>query len=269
MTPLNRVPSKAPLHVGLRRGSPVRNAFRTFATLLHDAQKNPSHIAEVVGPNLPHCCGTTDASGVGAGGVWLPCTEWIHPVVWRVEWPSDITRAVQDGGLSVVDCECAACFTAECMVNDLAGRPVASLSTFLWTNNSPVAHIVCHQATRVTSEGTEAFPQWLALCQRWMRRGPQDCAHWEGVTNLMADFPSSSFEEGFPDANNGGFPEEFSNHFPLPPQLWCWTFARPKAAIFSVAILLLRKQVDRTHQISAAVGKCGVGLPPTLASTLS
>jgi len=269
MTPLNKVLSKAPEHVGLRRGSAVRNAFRTFATLLHDAQKNPSHITETVGPDLPHCCGTTDASGVGAGGAWLPCTEWIHPVAWRVEWPRDVTAAVQDGSLSMVDCRHAACFTAECMIDDLTERPAAGLSTFAWTDNSPVAHIVRRQATRATSEGTEAFLQWLALRQRWTRRGPQDCAHCAGASNLMADFASRSFEEGFPDADDEGFFEEFTNRFSLPPQLWCWSFARPRAEIFSAAVSLLRKHVDQNCQATTAVGKHGVGLPQTLASTLS
>ena len=94
MTPMNQVLAKPQSTVGLRQGGTLRATFETFVMLLEDAQKHPSHITEIIGPNLPHVNGTMDASGAGAGGVWLPCTRWLHPVVWRVEWPWDIQQAV-------------------------------------------------------------------------------------------------------------------------------------------------------------------------------
>jgi len=271
MTPLNMVLSRKPSTVGLRVGGTLRATFEIFATLLEDAQAHPSHITEIVPPDLPHHHGTTDASGVGAGGVWLPCTAWIHPTVWRLEWPEDIKQAVRDGTISMVDCEFAAYFIAECMVDELTELPVAGLSTFLWTDNSPTEAIVQRQASRAKSTMPEATLRWLALRQRWTKRGPQDIKHYEGKKNLMADFGSRSFSEGFPDtpAGDDAFLTEFDSQFPLPPQLHYWVLVRPSAAISSAAISLLRKQIDCEIQEETIIGSFGVGLPRVLANTLS
>ena len=269
MTPLNQMLSRPAQRVGLRVGSTLRSTFELFATLLEDAQTSPSHITEIVGPDLPHYYGTTDASGDGAGGVWLPCTEWIQPVTWRCEWPEDIKRGVRDGTISMVDCEFAAYFIGECMIDELSGCPVAGLSTFLWTDNSPTEAIVLRQATRAKSTMPAATLRWLALRQRWTRRGPQDIKHWEGKSNLMADFGSRSYEQGFPDDDDDAFLTEFDQRFPLPPQLHFWTFARPSTAILSAAISLLRKQVKDHVPGTATIGSFGVNLPTKLAKTLS
>ena len=269
MTPLNQILSVPAQRVGLKVGSTLRSTFELFATLLEDAQSSPSHITEIVGPDLPHYYGTTDASGVGAGGVWLPCTEWMHPVVWRCEWPEDITQGVRDGTISMVDCEFAAYFIGECMLDELSERPVAGLSSFLWTDNSPTEAIVLRQATRAKSTMPAATLRWLALRQRWTRRGPQDIKHWEGKSNLMADFASRSYEEGYPDADDDAFLTEFVERFPLPPQLHYWTLVRPSTEILSAAISLLRKQVKDHVPGTATIGSFGVSLPTSLAKTLS
>ena len=269
MTPLNQQLAKESSTVGLGSGSVLRTTFETFITLLEDAQLNPSHITEIVAPDLPHYYGSTDASGVGAGGVWLPCTHWIYPVVWRLEWPSDITQAIRDGLLSMVDCEFAAYFIEECMLEDMTETPTSGISSFVWTDNSPVAGIVQRQASRAESVVPQTILQWLALRQRWIRRGPQDVAHWEGKTNNMADFGSRSFEEGFPAEDDDAFFTEFTNRHPLPEQLGYWTFARPSDAIASAAISLLRKHINRSIHAPTVIGDYGVGLPTTLAKTFS
>ena len=271
MTPLNMQLSRKTSTVGLRVGGTLRATFEIFATLIEDAQAHPSHIAEIVPPDLPHYHGTTDASGVGAGGVWLPCTEWLHPTVWRIEWPDDIKRAIQEGALSMVDCEFVAYFIAECMIDDLSQRPVAGLSTFLWTDNSPTEAIVQRQASRAKSTMPETCLRWLALRQRWTRRGPQDIKHYEGKRNLMADFGSRSFSEGYPDTPEGddAFLTEFDSRFPLPPQLHYWTCVHPSKEISSAAFSLLRKQYNHEILETTVLGSFGVGLPTVLAKTLS
>ena len=269
MTPLNRVLSQAPRHVGLSRGKPLRNTLGTMATLLADAQTHPSHITEIVPPDIPHFYGSVDAAAVGVGGVWLPCTHWIHPTVWRADWPPDITRAVREGRLTMVDCEYAGYFIQECMLEDVSDIPTAGISSFVWTDNSPTSHIVQRQATRATSPMPETTLRWMALRQRWTRRGPQDIEHYEGAENKMADFASRSFEEGYPSADDDAFFEEFTHRFPLPPQLRYWVFARPRAEIFSAAISLLRNQIDNQMQQWTVTGGFGVALPKTLAATFS
>jgi len=46
----------------------------------------------------------------------------------------------------MVDCEFAAYFIGECMWDELSKRPVAGLSSFLWTDNSLTEAIVIRQA---------------------------------------------------------------------------------------------------------------------------
>ena len=79
---------------------------------------SPSHITELVPEHLLHYYGTVDASGIGLGGVMLPCTRWLQPTVWRLEMPPDLNRAVQDGTLAMVDCEFTGYFIANCMLHD-------------------------------------------------------------------------------------------------------------------------------------------------------
>lgn len=269
MTPMNQLLKKPGSRVGLRQGGTIRATFELFATLLEDAQDHPSHITEIVGPDLPHVYGTMDASGLGAGGVWLPCTHWLQPVVWRVEWPQDIQRAVRQGTLTMVDCEFAAYFIGECMLDDLYQGPVAGLSSFAITDNSPTEGIVLRQASRASSTMPSACLRWLALRQRWTKRGPQDIKHWAGEKNLMADIPSRSFTAGFPTGEEDTFLTFFRQRFPLPSQLGSWTFAHPRTAIISAAISLLRKELTQPVLATTTLGSYGVGLPQKLAMTLS
>lgn len=264
MSPLNKVLSSAPSTVGLKQGSILRYTFETFMSLLRDAQDHPSHITELVAPDLPHYYGMTDASGFGAGGVWLPCTHWVQPTVWRFEWPPDIQAAIVAGTLSMVDCEFAAYFIAECMIDALCDGNVAGISTFLWTDNSATRDIVIRQASRATSPMPAAALRWLALRQRWTRRGPQDIAHWTGERNIMADFASRSFAHSL-----ASFLTTFREQYPLPPQLGSWRCVRPSAAITSAVCNLLRRQLKHAIHPKTLTGGPGVGLPTPLARTLS
>jgi hypothetical protein len=78
------------------------------------AQARPAHIM-VVPPHLPHYHGTLDAAAIGASEVWLPGTHFIWPTIWRLKWPPDIKLVVQEGRLSMADCESGAYFVQECL----------------------------------------------------------------------------------------------------------------------------------------------------------
>ena len=201
--------------------------------------------------------------------LWLPCTRWLQPCVWRVEWPDDIQKAIRQGTLTMVDCEFAAYFMGECMLDDLLEGPIAGISSFAITDNSPTEGIVLRQASRATSPMPAACLRWLALRQRWTRRGPQDIKHWEGKSNLMADFPSRSYQEGYPAEANEAFLTEFSTRFVLPPQLGSWRLVHPRAEIFSAAISLLRREISQPVLETTILGSFGVDLPLALAKTLS
>jgi hypothetical protein len=90
MTPLNKVLGRSPTTVGLARGSELREVLEQFVPMITLACERPSHISELVSPDLPHYYKFVDSSAVGAGGVILPCTWWIQPTVWRMKWPADV-----------------------------------------------------------------------------------------------------------------------------------------------------------------------------------
>jgi hypothetical protein len=268
MTPLNRTLSQALPTVGLGAASELREALKLFHAVLELAHLRPTHITELVPPSLPHIYGYVDAAAVGAGGVWLPCTKWLTPCVWRIAFPADISDAVRNGTLTMGDCEAAAVFIAECMLEELLQGNTAGLSTHLGSDNKNAVGWYNRRASRAASHAPERMLRWLALMQRWTRRGPQDVSHYPGETNRMADFASRSFEEGYPVPNHAGFHREFSNRHALPPQLGSWTLVHPKPEIVSAAFLLLRGQTDLTIHPETNIGDSGLGLPTMLANIL-
>lgn len=277
MTPLNRVLAAQPQHVGLRKGGDVRETLQAFIPMLQASFSHPTHISEIVSPDLPHYYGYVDAAAGGVGGVWLPCTRWLLPVVWRVEWPADIAREVRkmNGSVSNSDVEAAGVFIGECMLDDLLGDDTAGVSSHLCSDNSPTVGWNQRGASRATHKCPERLLRWKALRQRWTRRGPQDVDHVSGDKNGMGDIPSRSFDNDgqtpqFLNDADDEFLQYFANKFPLSdyPQLGSWRLVRPRPEIVSAAILLLRGQNDTTIHPAASIGDAGVALPVTLANTL-
>ena len=252
--------------VGLGKRSVVREVLELLDELLELASQRPSHITELVSPDLPHFYGTVDASGEGFGGVMLPCTHWIAPAVWRLAMPKDLREAVANGTLTMVDCEFVGYFIHNCMLHDMAEVALgttAGMTSHTYSDNSPSVAILQRGASRAKSPTPARVLRWLAILQRIYRNGPQDIQHWEGKTNLMADFPSRSFASFATDA---AFMEEFSRRFPLPPQLRCWTLVRPRTEICSAAFCLLRQIRDSTFLPAGQNGDVGLPLPAVLGS---
>ena len=124
-------------------------------------------------------------------------------------------------------------------------------------------------ASRASHKTPERFLKLQALRQRFTRRGPTDVEHISGVSNRLGDFPSRSFEEGFPADNDDDFLREFSHRFPLAPQLGSWRLLKPPDSVISLAMSLLRGHYDTQICPATVIGKSGVGLPVILANTLS
>jgi len=271
MTPLNRVLATATTTVGLGKGSALRETLEEFIPMLELAHHQPTHITEIVPPDLPHYYGYVDFAAVGMGGVWLPCTRWLQPLVWREKCPSDIEREVrkQAGTVSNSDGEAAAYFAGELLLDHLI-EDTAGVSTHLGSDNSPTVGWNQRGASRASHQAPERLLRWQAMRQRWTRRGPQDCDHVAGKDNRLGDFPSRWYEEGFPlDSDDAAFFAEFTNRHPLPPQLGCWQFVRLPPAIALAAFSILRNQYDTTIHPATCTGASGVGLPTMLANTLS
>ena len=64
-------------------------AIIDICTLLQQACSTPTLVTQLV-LHCPSFMGFCDASGQGCGGVWLSHGKQIHPLVWRLEWPTSI-----------------------------------------------------------------------------------------------------------------------------------------------------------------------------------
>ena len=126
-------------------------------------------------------------------------------------------------------------------------------------------------STRASHATPATLVKWQALRQRFTRRGPTDVDHVAGKTNRLGDFPSRSFEEGFPAGADGDalFLLDFSRRHPLPPQLGSWRLVHPPIAVTSAAYSILRNEDNTQILPGTRIGKSGVGLPHKLANTLS
>jgi hypothetical protein len=122
--------------VGLGRKSPLCPTLQDFIVLLHLANVAPSHITKIVGADMPHVYGYTDASRVGMGGVILPSTRWIPPTVWRAKFPSEIVAKFDSGSISINDLEMAANFVAERLVEHLLHGEVEGINSWFGCDNT-------------------------------------------------------------------------------------------------------------------------------------
>ena len=280
MTPLNRAlsspPGKPPpTCVGLAKDSELRETLVDMRRLLDLGTAWPSHITEIVPPSLPHYYGYVDFAACGLGGVWLPCTRWLQPIVWRLQTPPDIAALARTPGSSISnsDGEAAAVFVGELLLSHVLGDNIAGISTHLGSDNSATVGWNQRMASRAMHRAPDRFLRWQALRARYTRRGPADVDHVAGITNEFGDFPSRSYEQSWPnDSDDSAFFTEFSRRYPLPNTLsqhGSWRLVQPTSEIASAAFSILRNQYASARPQTTSTGDVGVALPPMLASTLS
>jgi hypothetical protein len=264
MSELNKILASAHITVGLGSKSSLRQTLEDFAFMINQAHGNPSHIAEIVGTEMPHVYGYTDACRKGMGGVILPAMVWLPPTVWRFEFPNDITTLFDTGKISVNDLELAANFAAERMAETFLFADIAGLNSWFGSDNTATVSWKTKKAARAKSNSYVA-PQILraeAMLQRYTRRGPQDIGHIQGTSNLLGDFPSRSFSEH--PANPKGdeaFLCDFSHRHPLPPQLGRWRHVHPTNAISLLTCSMLRGPIDLRAPTTTGTGGIGPRLP--------
>jgi hypothetical protein len=172
MSTLNTALASKATTIGLATDSPLRAALTDMQVLLALTHSHPSHITELVGEALPHVYGYTDACQTGMGGVLLPCTRWLHPLVWRAPFPLDIQQRFDREELSINDLEMAANFVAERLLEHQFQGSCAGLNSWLGSDNTTTVSWKRKRAPRASARSTFA-PQVLraeAILQRYTRR---------------------------------------------------------------------------------------------------
>jgi hypothetical protein len=84
----------AHITVRLDNKVPLCDTLEDFVYFLKQAHWDPPHITEIVGTDLLHIYGYTNACHNGDGRVILPATWWLQLSVWRFRFPNNIVSLI-------------------------------------------------------------------------------------------------------------------------------------------------------------------------------
>jgi len=201
--------------IQIHSGSPQFAALsdlRTFFKILGD---HPVHCEQLI-PGQPSYLGYCDACKYGAGGVWISGIHSLHPIVWRVAWPTTIIDRVSDGTLTINDLEMAGLLLQYLLLEQLV--PMQHLHTAVWCDNtSAVAWTVkmSSNKSRVGQQLTRALASRMII----NRSSHLAALSIAGIDNPMADLASRSFKrtgvQGNYNLTDADFLIRFNSDFPL------------------------------------------------------
>jgi hypothetical protein len=256
MTPINRSLAQNDEHgsIGLGKNNKLREVLQHCKFLVQELRTRPTHIRELVSPYLPHIYGYTDSCCLGTGGVFLPCTEWVHPTVWIWEYPRELQvrlreRKNQDG-VTVNDGEMAGTVVQHMLLEHLL--PIKYLSSVSFCDNSPSVGQHDKKATRSDSPVPDKFQRAWATWRHARAAGPADIIYWPGPENDMADFASRKVQ-----LSDSNFLSQFSQRFPLPAQLGSWRLVRLPKKMSSLVYSILENQPLELQNWTAPTGELG------------
>jgi hypothetical protein len=254
-TPLNNALRGLPPFVGLSRTGEVRHALIDIAAVIRDLSRRPTHVSELVQGSLAHT-GYCDASAFGAGGVWFGGNTDMDPIVWRVEWPPDVTNAVVSdknptGTITNSDLEMAGVLLHEAVLEAHLGPAMQGAQIAIGCDNSPAVAWTTRMASRSSSPIAFRLLKGLAMRQRVTRSAPPAIFHVAGVANTLADVASRSvtgvathfhlLDSSPTDMCSATFLTHFDSIYPLPQKL-PWLNVQPPSGLWSHVISTLRGQ---------------------------
>jgi hypothetical protein len=254
-TPINFALRGLPAFIGLSRHGEVRHALIDIAAVIRELASRPTHVSELVQGHLCHI-GYCDASAFGAGGVWFGGTKAMHPIVWRVQWPSDIaSNVVSDknpkGSITNSDLEMAGVLLQEAVLEAHLGKTLRGAQIAIGCDNSPAVAWTTRMASRSTSPISFRLLKGLAMRQRVTRSAPPAIYHVAGVRNTLADVASrpltgvaSHFhllDSSPTDMCPHTFLSLFDKMYPLP-QKRPWHNVQPPSGLWCNVISTLRGQ---------------------------
>ncbi|KAL7525054.1 hypothetical protein ACHAWF_002174, partial [Thalassiosira exigua] len=218
--PINQMMQFRPRYVRWKTWRAARQAFDDWRQLIRAAAKEPTHTKELV-PDEADYVGALDASGEGAGGVWIPGKTELAPIVWRFEWPPEVvTRLVTEdnpeGDITNSDLEMAAevlgWLVLEGCVPVLRWKHVG-----VWSDNTPTVAWTTRWASR-RSAAANRLLRILAIRHREKRASPLVARHLAGELNTLGDIPSRSFgyKAEWHFVEDDAFLTFFNQKFPLP-----------------------------------------------------
>ena len=126
----------------------------------------PTYLAEIV-QRLPTDIGFTDASGLGAGGVWIDPNEDGRNYVWRLPWPEDIQKDLvsfdnPQGRITNSDLELAALVLQEATFPFICPSP-AWRAPFTGSDNTPTVAWYFRESSTINPVVADLLRIWALV----------------------------------------------------------------------------------------------------------
>jgi hypothetical protein len=220
----------------------LKQALQDWIIILRRIASRPTSVLELH-PGPPAFLGYVDASGFGAGGVWISGTEHIPPTVWRMPFPPDVeSRLVSHsnpkGDITNSDLEMAGVLLQWLVLEQIAPASLEHKHIGIFSDNTPTVA----WATRLHSSKSKVaghLLRALAIRQHAHRASPLLTISIAGEDNNMADVASRSFRHNTFLTSNSTFSQTFTSLFPLPQQ-HCWKECHLAEKLCSRVISCLR-----------------------------
>ena len=240
-----QVLAKEPSLVYFHNNANLYNAVCDCRTFLRDTIGSPTKCRNLV-TGWPDFIGITDASGHGLGGVIIGERKAVPPVVFRLQWPADISAQIvsddnPNGTITNSDLEMAGLLMLWLVMEEVCD--VENAHVALFSDNSPTVHWVQRLAAKNSIIAMQLI-RALALRLQLAKASPLTPMHIAGVNNSLTDIPSRSFgsEAAWYCKTDAQLLTLFNSTFPLPNQ-GSWTVFHLSSEIATRMISILRMKV--------------------------
>jgi hypothetical protein len=264
LSPCNRLLQKRPPVDYFHRNDSLHAAISNCRTILRESMSRPTRCRELVA-GWPDIIGVVDVSSHGVGSVIIGELSECLPMVFRSQWPPDITanmisEATPKGTITNSDLELAGLILLWLMMEHVCS-PLAEKSIALFSNNSPTVSWVQRMAC-LSSLVAEQLIRVLALRFNLQKGCPITTLHIAGDQNSMTDIPSPSFgsEHKWHFKSEHDLLTFFNCNFTLPSQN-SWTVCQPTSVIATRVISVLRMTpftLDNWRRLPAAGKNIGI-----------
>ena len=212
--------------------------IKYWKQLVDNMGSRPTYLAEIV-QRLASALGFTDASGLGAGGVWIDPNSDGHNFVWRFEWPEDIRSDLvswdnPNGRITNSDLELAALVLQEA-VFPLVCRDWAWHAPITGSDNTPTVSWTFKESATINPVVADLL-RIRSIINRNAAITPSVCYH-PGKENTMADDASRKFT-----LCSNSFMSFFNRKYHPLQSPYSWTLCHPPSEVLSSVISALRKQ---------------------------
>jgi hypothetical protein len=163
----------------------LKQALQDWIIILRKIASRSTLVLELH-PGPPAFLGYVDVSGFGAGGVWISGTDHMHPIVWRMPFPSDIENRLVShsnptGDITNSDLEMAGVLLQWLVLEQVAPASLEHKHIGIFSDNMPtVAWATCLHSSRSKVAGHLLHA--LAIHQHAHRASPFSLYQLPGKT---------------------------------------------------------------------------------------